>query len=74
MAERSTRLDQAEVPGGFRRSLTKPKIALEEIGRLMAFGVRFHIILADATSRPGAYRADRPRVPFLPTTASDNIR
>ena len=44
----AARLDQAEVPDSFRRSLTKPEIALEEIDRLMALGVRFGVVLADA--------------------------
>lgn len=42
------RLDKAEVPETFRRSLTKPEIALEEIDRLMGLGVRFGTVLADA--------------------------
>ena len=42
------RLDKAEVPETFRRSQTKPEIALEEIDRLMRLGVRFGTVLADA--------------------------
>ena len=44
----SDRLDAAEVPESFRRSLTKPEIALEEIDRLMGLGIRFGTVLADA--------------------------
>ena len=42
------RLDKAEVPERFRRSMSKPEIALEEIDRLMGLGVRFGTVLADA--------------------------
>lgn len=42
------RLDKAGVPEVFRRSLTKPVIALEEIDRLIALNVRFGVVLADA--------------------------
>ena len=42
------RLDRAGVPEGWRRPRTKPEIALAEIDRLVAAGVRFGTILADA--------------------------
>ena len=42
------RLDKAGVPEVFRRPLTKPEIALEEIDRLMALNVHFGAVLADA--------------------------
>lgn len=45
----SDRLDTAEVPESFRRSLTKPEIALEEIERLMRLGIRYRTVLADAS-------------------------
>lgn len=42
------RLDKAGVPDVFRRPLSKPEIALEEIDRLMTLDVRFGVVLADA--------------------------
>jgi SRSO17 transposase len=42
------RLERAGVPGDYRTPRTKPKIALAEIDRVMAAGVRFGCILADA--------------------------
>jgi SRSO17 transposase len=42
------RMARAGVPEPFRRPLTKPEIALEEIDRLRAQGVRFGVVLADA--------------------------
>jgi SRSO17 transposase len=42
------RMARAGVPEPFRRPLTKPEIALEEIDRLTAQGVRFDAVLADA--------------------------
>ncbi|SCB50713.1 DDE superfamily endonuclease, partial [Rhizobium miluonense] len=39
---------KAGVPEEMRRSRTKPEIALGEIDRLMAAGVRFGTVLADA--------------------------
>jgi SRSO17 transposase len=42
------RMARAGVPEPFRRPLTKPEIALEEIDRLTAQGVRFGAVLADA--------------------------
>lgn len=44
----ANRLDKAEVPDIFRRLLTKPEIALEEIDRLLGLNVRFGVVLADA--------------------------
>ena len=44
----SLRLARAGVPELFQRPLTKPEIALEEIDRLRAQGVRFGAVLADA--------------------------
>ena len=38
----------AGVPEAFRRPRSKPEIALEEIDRLTAAGVRFGVVLADA--------------------------
>jgi SRSO17 transposase len=42
------RMQKAGVPEAFRRPRSKPEIALEEIDRLMAAGVRFGAVLADA--------------------------
>jgi SRSO17 transposase len=42
------RLVKAGVPDGMRTSRTKPEIALAEIDRLTAVGVRFGAVLADA--------------------------
>jgi SRSO17 transposase len=44
----SARLDRAGVPEGWRAPRTKPEIALAEIDRAMAAGVRFGPVLADA--------------------------
>jgi SRSO17 transposase len=42
------RLDQAGVPDEYRMARTKPEIALAEIDRAIAAGVRFGCVLADA--------------------------
>jgi SRSO17 transposase len=42
------RMARAGVPEAFRRPRSKPEIALEEIDRLTAAGVRFGAVLADA--------------------------
>ena len=42
------RLKQAGVPAEYRTARTKPQIALAEIDRVMAAGVRFACVLADA--------------------------
>ena len=42
------RMTKARVPAGQRASKTKPEIALEEIDRIRAAGVRFGCVLADA--------------------------
>jgi SRSO17 transposase len=42
------RLDRAGVPDGHRAYRTKPEIALAEIDRVRAAGVRFGCVLADA--------------------------
>jgi SRSO17 transposase len=42
------RLARAGVPADYRASLTKPEIALQEIDRIRAAGVRFGCVLADA--------------------------
>lgn len=42
------RLDRAGVPHGYRAYRTKPEIALAEIDRVCAAGVRFGCVLADA--------------------------
>jgi SRSO17 transposase len=42
------RLERAGVPDGDRTPRTKPEIALAEIDRVMAVGVRFGCVLADA--------------------------
>ena len=42
------RLDRARVPATERSARTKPQIALEEIDRVRAAGVRFGCVLADA--------------------------
>jgi SRSO17 transposase len=44
----AARMEKAGVPEPFRRALTKPEIALEEIDRLILQGVRFGAVLADA--------------------------
>lgn len=43
-----SRLLKARVPEQMRQPRTKPEIALEEIDRLMATGLRFGVVLADA--------------------------
>ena len=42
------RLKRAGVPAGYRTARTKPEIALAEIDRIIAAGVRFGCVLADA--------------------------
>src|ERR1043166_757284 len=42
------RLKRAGVPAGYRTARTKPEIALAEIDRVIAAGVRFGCVLADA--------------------------
>lgn len=42
------RLERAGVPVDYRTSRTKPEIALAEVDRVMAAGVRFGCVLADA--------------------------
>jgi SRSO17 transposase len=42
------RLDRARVPEAFRATRTKPEIAVAELDRAMAAGVRFGCVLADA--------------------------
>jgi SRSO17 transposase len=42
------RLERADVPVEYRTARTKPEIALAEIDRLIAAGVRFGCVLADA--------------------------
>src|SRR5579862_3398921 len=42
------RLERAGVPAGYRTPRTKPEIALAEVDRVMAAGVRFGCVLADA--------------------------
>jgi SRSO17 transposase len=42
------RLDRAGVPAEYRTARTKPEIALAEIDRMIAVGVRFGCVLADA--------------------------
>jgi SRSO17 transposase len=44
----NVRLKRAGVPAGHRNARTKPEIALAEIDRVMAAGVRFGCVLADA--------------------------
>jgi len=44
----ATRMANAGVPEPWRTTRTKPEMALEEIDRLMAAGVRFGTVLADA--------------------------
>ena len=41
-------MDKAGVPRALQDYRTKPEIALEEIDRVMAAGVRFGCVLADA--------------------------
>ena len=43
-----TRLERAGVPAEYRAARTKPEIALAEIDRVIAAGVRFGSVLADA--------------------------
>src|SRR5256885_304577 len=42
------RLERAGVPAEYRTARTKPEMALAEIDRIMAAGVRFGCVLADA--------------------------
>jgi SRSO17 transposase len=42
------RLKRAGVPAGYRTARTKPEMALSEIDRIIAAGVRFGCVLADA--------------------------
>jgi SRSO17 transposase len=42
------RMEKASVPDACRTARTKPEIALEEIDRILAAGVRFGAVLADA--------------------------
>ena len=42
------RLDRADVPAAYRTARTKPEMALAEIDRAVAAGVRFGCVLADA--------------------------
>jgi len=42
------RLERAGVPAGYRTARTKPEMALAEIDRVIAAGVRFGCVLADA--------------------------
>ncbi len=48
------RLERAGVPVEYRAARTKPEIALAEIDRMMAAGVRFGCVLADAGYGPSA--------------------
>ena len=45
------RLKRAGVPAEYRTARTKPEIALAEIDRVIAAGVRFGCVLADAARR-----------------------
>ena len=57
------RLDRAGVPAEYRIARTKPEIALAEIDRAIAAGVRFGCVLADAgygLSARRSARASRP--------------
>jgi SRSO17 transposase len=47
-ASKRARLDQSGVPDEYRMARTKPEIALAEIDRAIAAGVRFGCVLADA--------------------------
>lgn len=44
----AARMDKAGVPAPLREYRTKPEIAIEEIDRIIASGVRFGCVLADA--------------------------
>jgi len=44
----AARIDKADVPAPLRAYRTKPEIAIEEIDRVIAAGVRFGCVLADA--------------------------
>src|SRR5947209_8035137 len=48
------RCARAGVPGEHRRALTKPDLALAEVGRIIAAGARFGRVLADAGYGAGA--------------------
>jgi SRSO17 transposase len=51
------RMMRAQVPKDRQRALTKPEIAIEEIDRVIASGVRFGYVLADAGyGSSGAFR------------------
>ena len=43
-----TRLERAGVPAAYRTARTKPELALVEIDRVIAAGVHFGCVLADA--------------------------
>jgi hypothetical protein len=58
------RLERAGVPAEYRTARTKPEMALTEIDRAIAAGVRFGCVLADAGSVTAAQA-----VPQLPTSA-----
>lgn len=45
----AARMDKAGVPASLREYRTKPEIAIEEIDRVIAAGVRFDCVLADAS-------------------------
>ena len=49
-----TRLERADVPAEYRSARTKSEIALAELDRLIAAGVRFGTVLADAGYGMGA--------------------
>lgn len=44
----TARMDKAGVPAAFQKYHTKPEIAIEEIDRVIAAGMRFGCVLADA--------------------------
>jgi hypothetical protein len=55
------RLERAGVPVEYRSTRTKSEIALAELNRLIAAGVRFGTVLADAGYGMCKYRFDFPQ-------------
>jgi SRSO17 transposase len=60
------RLERAGVPAGYRTARTKPEMALAEIDRAIAAGVRFGCVLADAGYGLSGRSARGSRLASLP--------
>ncbi len=77
---KQARLERAGVPAEYRTARTKPELALAEIDRVIAAGMRFGCVLADAgyglsapfrqalTARKLAWAVGIPRVDIVLTT------